>query len=150
MSDEYFMQIAIEESKLGDYPYGAVIVKDGQIIARGHNTGGKDKDSTAHAEVNVIRMAEKNLGKGFLSGCTLYTSSESCPMCTGAELWAGISRVVYGASIAQLMDAGQKQINTSAASIIKTGFAPVELVGGVLADEAIEVVRAWKQAREDQ
>ena len=147
MNDTYFMKIAIEESKLGDYPYGAVVVKENQIIAQGHNTGGQDKDSTAHAEVNVIRMAEKKLGKGNLSGCTLYTSSESCPMCTGAEIWAGISRVVYGASIAQLMEAGQKQINTPAAAIIRTGFAPVELVGGVLEAEAIEVVKVWAQAR---
>lgn len=143
MDDEYYMNIAIEESKNGDWPYGAVIVKDGNIVAQAHNTSKKDKDSTAHAEVNAIRSAETALRNMSLDGCTLYTSSESCPMCTAAEIWAGVKRVVYGASIQQLIDAGQEQINTSSSSIIKTGFDPIELKGGVLANEAIAVVKDW-------
>ena len=113
MNDEYYMEIAIEESKKGDWPYGAVVVKDDKIVSQAHNTSRKDTDSTAHAEVNAIRMAERAIGNMSLEGCTLYTSSEPCPMCTAAEIWASVKRVVYGASIAQLIAAGQEQINTS-------------------------------------
>jgi guanine deaminase len=138
------MRIAIEESKKGDWPYGAVIVKDGVIIATGFNTTTRDRDATAHAEVNVIRAALRILSDSSLKGCTLYTSSESCPMCTGAEIWAGVSRVVFGASIQQLIDVGQPQINTSSEALVKTAFINVALTGGVLADEALEVVRDWR------
>jgi tRNA(adenine34) deaminase len=145
MNDTEFMQIAIEESKKGDWPYGAVVVKDGAIIVKGFNTTIRDRDPTAHAELNVIRAAVRAISELSLKGCTLYTSSESCPMCTGAEIWAGVSRVVFGASIQQLIDVGQPQINTSSAALIKTAFINVELTGGVLAAEALKVVRDWSK-----
>ena len=145
MNDTDFMRIAIEESKKGDWPYGAVIVKDGAIVVKGFNTTTRDRDTTAHAEVNVIRAALRAIPELSLKGYTLYTSSESCPMCTGAEIWAGVSRVVFGASIQQLIDVGQPQINTSSAAIIKTAFITVELTGGVLAAEALKVVRDWRK-----
>jgi tRNA(Arg) A34 adenosine deaminase TadA len=66
-------------------------------------------------------------------------------MCTGAFLWAGVSRVVFGASIRQLIDVGQPQIETSSQSIARTAFCEVELTGGVLAEEALEVVRGWRK-----
>jgi tRNA(adenine34) deaminase len=66
-------------------------------------------------------------------------------MCTGAEIWAGVSRVVFGASIQQLIDVGQPQINTSSAAIINTAFIKVELTGGLLAEEALKVVRDWRK-----
>jgi tRNA(adenine34) deaminase len=145
MNDAEFMRIAIEESKKGDWPYGAVIVKDGAIVAKGFNTATRDRDPTAHAEVNVIRAALKTIPDLSLKGYTLYTSSESCPMCTGAIVWAGVSRVVFGASIQQLIDVGQPQINTSCGALIKTAFINVELTGGVLAAEALKVVRDWRK-----
>jgi guanine deaminase len=145
MNDADFMQIAIEESKKGDWPYGAVIVKDGAIVAKGFNTATRDRDTTAHAEVNVIRAAIKAIPGLSLKGCTLYTSSESCPMCTGAEIWAGVSRVVFGASIQQLIEVGQPQINTSSEALIKTAFIKIEITGGVLAVEALQVVRDCKK-----
>lgn len=145
MNDDYFMQIAIEESKKGDWPYGAVLVKDGMVVAKAFNTSTRDQDMTAHAEVNLIREASKIVPEvPSLNGYTLYTSSESCPMCTGAEIWAGVSRVVYGASIQQLIEIGQPQIDISSQAIIKTGFVKIELKGGVLADEALNVIKHWK------
>ncbi len=66
-------------------------------------------------------------------------------MCTGAFVWAGVSRVVFGASIQQLIDVGQPQINTSSAALINTAFINVELTGGVLAAEALEIVRDWRK-----
>jgi tRNA(adenine34) deaminase len=80
-----------------------------------------------------------------LRGYTLYTSSESCPMCTDAAIWAGVSCVVLGASIQQLIDVGQPQIKTSCGALIKTAFINVELTGGVLAEEALKVVRDWRK-----
>ncbi len=144
-TDEHFMSIAIEESKKGDGPYGAVIVKGGKIIAQTHNTGKRDTDSTAHAEVNAIRLAQKTLGTTKLIGCTLYSSAESCPMCTAAEIWAKLDRVVFGCSIEQLMEVGSNQIELKAQTIIDQGFHPMELVGDILADEAIEVVKNFKK-----
>lgn len=78
-------------------PFGAVIVKDGKVVAEGSNTVTVDNDPTAHAEVNAIRRACAVLGTFDLSGCELYTSCEPCPMCLAACYWAHISRVYYAA-----------------------------------------------------
>ncbi len=76
-------------------PFGAIIEKDGKIIGRGHNTVILSKDPTAHAEINAIRMATKILGTHDLSGCTLYTNAEPCPMCLSAIIWANIKNVYF-------------------------------------------------------
>lgn len=96
------MNQAIEESKANrenNYkkggPFGAAIVKDGKIIASAHNTVVESKDATAHAEVNAIRKASGILNTHDLSGCTLYTSAEPCPMCLSAIVWANIKEVYY-------------------------------------------------------
>ena len=98
--DREFMREAIrladESVKNGGGPFGAVIVKDGQIIAGGANRVTLDNDPTAHAEVNTIREACRKLGTFNLSGCAIYTSCEPCPMCLGAIYWAHISRIYYG------------------------------------------------------
>ena len=78
-------------------PFGAVIVKDGKVVAEGSNTVTVDNDPTAHAEVNAIRRACAVLGTFDLSGCELYASCEPCPMCLAACYWAHISRVYYAA-----------------------------------------------------
>ena len=97
MNNEEFMKIAIEESRANienNYqkggPFGAVIVKDGEIIASAHNTVIESIDATAHAEVNAIRLASQKLKTHDLSGCVLYTSAEPCPMCLSAIIWANI------------------------------------------------------------
>lgn len=77
-------------------PFGVVIVKDGQIIAEGHNEVTSSNDPTAHAEVVVIRRACTHLNSFQLNGCELYTSCEPCPMCLGAIYWARLDRVFYG------------------------------------------------------
>ena len=78
-------------------PFGAVIVKDGKVVAEASNTVTVDNDPTAHAEVNAIRKACAALGTFDLSGCELYTSCEPCPMCLAACYWAHIDRVYYAA-----------------------------------------------------
>jgi guanine deaminase len=79
-------------------PFGAVIVKDGEIIAATGNTVSKDNDPTAHAEVNAIRAACKHLKQSDLKGAIIYTSAEPCPMCLSAIYWANIEEVYYGNS----------------------------------------------------
>ena len=80
----------------GGGPFGAVIVKDGKIVASGANRVTADNDPTAHAEVNAIRKAAAELGTFDLSGCEIYTSCEPCPMCLSAIYWARIGRIYYG------------------------------------------------------
>lgn len=99
-----FMKLAIEEAENGikngeGGPFGCIIVKNGEIVGRGHNQVVKLKDATCHGEVMAIRDACKNLGTFDLSGCELYTTGEPCPMCFGAILWANIDKVYYGCNI---------------------------------------------------
>lgn len=97
-----FLQMAVDESKLsienGSSPFGAVIVKNGQVIAKAHNTVVPDCDATAHAEVNAIRLAGKALGTFDLTGAVLYSSCEPCPMCLNAIKWANIQHVYFAAT----------------------------------------------------
>ena len=98
--DEKFMQMAIDLSlknvQAGGGPFGAVIVKDGEVLATGVNRVTLNNDPTAHAEVSAIRAACEKIGDFRLRGCTIYTSCEPCPMCLAAIYWAGISRIYYG------------------------------------------------------
>lgn len=99
-----FMQQAIAEARAGiagghGGPFGAVVVKDGAIVASGHNCVLKNTDSTCHGEIDAIRKAEQRLQTYDLSGCELYTTGEPCPMCLAAILWANISKVYYGCTL---------------------------------------------------
>ena len=98
--DKAFMREAIrladESVRNGGGPFGAVIVKDGEIIAGRSNSVTLDNDPTAHAEVNTIREACRKLGTFDLSDCVIYTSCEPCPMCLGAIYWAHLRCIYYG------------------------------------------------------
>ena len=102
MGDAAWMAEALVEAEAaareGEIPVGCVIVRDGEIVARGHNLREQTGDPTAHAEVVAIRRAAQALGCWKLDGCTLYVTLEPCPMCAGAISQARISRLVYGAS----------------------------------------------------
>lgn len=87
-------------------PFGAVITFGGKVIAQAANSVTRDNDPTAHAEVNAIRLAAKHLGTFDLSGCTLYTSCEPCPMCLGAIYWARIGTIYYSATRQDAREAG--------------------------------------------
>lgn len=99
-----FMEAAIAEAKTGIMnghggPFGAVVVKDGRIVASGHNSVLKNNDSTCHGEIDAIRKAEQAIGTYDLSGCELYTTGEPCPMCLAAILWANVDKVYYGCTL---------------------------------------------------
>ena len=108
---KHFMQAAIDEAEKNlltndGGPFGAVIVKDGKIIARGHNEVLKNNDPTCHAEMQTIRAACEALGTFDLSGCELYTSCYPCPMCLSATIWANIKVVYYGNTAKDAADIG--------------------------------------------
>ena len=138
--DVRFMKIALNEARRGDYPFGAVIVKDGQILSRGRNLGKTKDDPTAHGEMVAIRRCLAAHGSAALKGATLYTSGEPCAMCMGAIVWCGIGRMVYAASVAQIAEK-MNQINISSADIAaKAPWDPVKITGGLLADEAVPIL----------
>ena len=143
MNREQFMREALIEAKKGDLPYGAVIVKDKEVIIRGYNRCQTDNDVSAHAEINALRAFTKQYGYSLdkLSGYTLYTTCEPCPMCAAACVWAGVSTIVFGASIQQLIDLGNKQIELSCQSVTEKGFSNIEVIGGILADECLELFK---------
>jgi tRNA(adenine34) deaminase len=100
--DEQFMELAIAEAgkaeAIGEVPIGAVIVSDGEVIARCYNKREALQEPTAHAELMAIEEASRKLGTWRLSGCTLYVTLEPCPMCAGAIVLSRIDRLVYGAA----------------------------------------------------
>lgn len=99
-----YMKVAINEALKGIHnahggPFGAVIVKDGKIVGKGHNQVLKNNDPTCHGEIMAIHKACKNLKTFDLTGCEIYTTGQPCPMCLGAILWANIDKVYYGCNI---------------------------------------------------
>jgi tRNA(adenine34) deaminase len=100
-ADSAFMGEAVVEARaaaaMKDVPVGAVLVRDGRVIARGHNRRERDRDPTAHAEMETLRRAAGVLGGWRLGGCTLYVTLEPCVMCAGALVQARLFRLVYGA-----------------------------------------------------
>jgi tRNA(Arg) A34 adenosine deaminase TadA len=99
------------------------------------------RDPTAHGEMVAIRRFLAEHGPEKMKGTTLYTSGESCPMCMGAIVWCGITRVVYGASIAQLATKIGQIMVTDAEIADKTPFADIALTGGVLAEESLKLFK---------
>lgn len=130
-------------------PFGCVIVKDGQVVGRGNNRVTSTNDPTAHAEVVAIREACKTLGDFQLTGCTLYTSCEPCPMCLGAIYWARPDRVVFAATREDAADAGfdDQLIYDELPLPPERRRIPTE--ARVLRDEAQAVFKAWKD-KEDK
>ncbi len=134
--DVYFMELALAEALAaeaeGEVPVGAVVVREGEVIARAHNRPIAAQDPTAHAEVLALRAAAEQLGSYRLTDCDLYVTLEPCAMCAGALVHARIRRLVYGAADPK---AG------AIASHLRLLEAPhlnhrVEVAGGVLAEEA--------------
>jgi tRNA(adenine34) deaminase len=135
--DERFMRLAIDEARRGDFPFGAVIVRDGEVIARGRNLGKTDGDPTAHGEMVAIRRCLADHGPAALAGSTLYTSGEPCAMCMGAIIWCHMGRLVFAASVQQLASKINQIMVSSAEIAASAPLAPITITGGVLADEAM-------------
>lgn len=143
MDDLLFMREALSQARnaraLGEVPVGAVVVKDGRIVATGFNQPISSFDPTAHAEIVALRAAAHALGNYRLPGCELYVTLEPCAMCVGAMLHARIARVIYGASDPKTGACGsvidlfaQEQLNHHA-----------DVRGGVLAEECGALLREF-------
>jgi len=141
--DERFIKLAIEEAKksvqAGGAPIGAVMVKDGKVIATGWSLVWPKKDPSAHGETECMKSACKKLDSLDLSGCTLYSTLESCSMCLGCAGWTELSRIVFGA---YKEDVGENPYELAdyhaeehAKRITPIGGGKIEIVGGVLRDE---------------
>ncbi len=147
-SDLEYMRQAIlmadESVAKGGGPFGAVIVRDGKIIAACSNTVTLDNDPTAHAEVNTIRQACRQLGTFDLAGATIYTSCEPCPMCLGAIYWAGIERIYYGNTRQDAAQAGFSDnfIYEELAKDMSERSVPII---PLLRDEALGSFRLWTE-----
>lgn len=139
--DEAFMREALAEARQGDFPFGAVIVRNGAAAARGRNMGVKSNDPTAHGEMVAIRNFVASHPAAELNGATIYTTGEPCPMCMGAIIWCGFSRVVYGASIEALSTRIGQIMEPSARLAREAPFATIEITGDVLAGEALALFR---------
>lgn len=150
MHDSIFMQQAISQAHnawaLGEVPVGALVVKDGEIIATGFNQPIGTHDPTAHAEIMALRAAAAIVGNYRLPGCELYVTLEPCAMCAGAMMHARLARVVFGASdpktgvcgsIVNLFE--QEKLNHHTA-----------VIGGVMADECGKLLKEFFAARRRQ
>jgi tRNA(adenine34) deaminase len=143
MPDEQYMQLALDQARLawavGEVPVGAVVVRDGEVIATGYNQPIGRHDPTAHAEIMALRAAAEKLGNYRLPGCELYVTLEPCAMCSGAMMHARLARVVYAAvdpktgacgSVLDLFKEEQLNHHT-------------EVMGGVLAGEAGAMLKGF-------
>ena len=147
MTDTYFMERAIELSVRavahGNEPFGAVLVKDNQIVYENENQIYTRHDPTFHAEAGLIRSFVEETGISNLSAYTLYSSCEPCFMCCGAMVWTKLGRLVYAASDIELCGIlGVEGAECSKIVFEKTGAA-TEVVSGVLRDEALKVLEDY-------
>ena len=143
------MRMAIDKTRegiqRGQTPFGACIVSsDGKMVACDHNVVWATTDITAHGEVNTIRAACRVLGSIDLSGSTIYSTTEPCPMCFSAIHWARISRIVYGASIADAKAAGFNELTIANTLMKEKGESPVEISGGCLRAACVALFEEWK------
>ncbi len=145
------MRQAIRKSKRryekGQTPFGACIVKDNKVIACEHNTVFKATDITSHAEIHTIRVACKKLKSINLSGCTIYSTCEPCPMCFSACHWAKIDHIVYGTKIRDAKRFGFNELSISNTQMKKQGKNPLKITSGFLKEENIKLFEFWNKQR---
>ncbi len=148
--DEKFMRLAIAEARgglrRGGGPFGCVIVKNNKVIAADYNRVVRDRDATAHSEIRAIRNAGKRLKTPFLDGCTLYSTTEPCPMCFSACHWARVKRIVYGSGIRDAAGVGLNELRIPAAKLKRIGYDRVGLKGGVLRKECLKIFVEWRKS----
>lgn len=147
--DKQFLREAIALAKQGmnhddGGPFGAVVVKDGVVVGRGHNLVTSTNDPTAHAEVTAIRDACKNLGSFQLNDCTLYSSCEPCPMCFGAIYWARPKRLVYACTRTDAADIGFDDDFIYRELELDIDQRSIE-TNQLLQDEGLGVMKLWTQ-----
>ncbi|UBF29193.1 nucleoside deaminase [Kovacikia minuta CCNUW1] len=142
------IKLAQQAVEKGNQPFGACLVKNGEILLTAENTIHTNHDKTQHAEANLASHANRIFDLETLQDCTLYTSTEPCAMCSGAIYWAGIRRVVFGCSQEKFAEYAGKAIDIPCRVVFAYGHPPTEVVGPVLEEEAIVVHQGyWKTDR---
>jgi len=145
--DERFMRLAIKAAadgvRRGQTPFGSCIVKDGKVVACAHNVVWSAEDITAHAEVTAIRRACRKLDTVDLSGCTVYSTTEPCPMCFSACHWARIDKIIYGTSIKDAKKAGFHELPISDHRMKREGKSKVKVFGGFMKGECAKLFTEW-------
>jgi guanine deaminase len=152
--DARFMRMAMDACQqgidLGQTPFGACIVRDGQVLACTYNQVWNETDPTAHAEVMAIRMACRDLGAIHLEGATIYSTTEPCPMCFAAIHWARISRIVFGGSIEDAQMYGFNELTVSNQSLKEQAGLKVELYPHFMRNDALRLFEYWKKQPDSQ
>jgi tRNA(adenine34) deaminase len=148
--DAAWMELALEQAALaasaGEVPVGACVIKDGEVLGRGHNRNLLDDDPTAHAEIVALRQAAARLGNHRLTGCVMVATIEPCSMCAGALIHARIARLVYGAADPKAGAAG---------SVLQVINHPglnhrMEVTVGVLAGKCSEILQDFFRQKRQQ
>lgn len=150
MTDKEYMDLAIELSNKAYYPYGAVIVKDNQIIGRSDATVPVSQTEFSHAELRAIEDAMEQLGGHLCAeggkGVTIYSSCEPCAMCMGAILYTGIDRLVYGATLEDSSNCVNEILVKSNDIVNSCSNRKIEIVPEFQRDEAVKVLKKWKSS----
>ncbi len=148
MDPSDLMRLAIEKCRaglaLGQSPFGCAIARDGELLSCSHNTVVLTTDITAHAEVNAIREACRQIGDIFLEGAIVATTCEPCPMCMAALHWARVETVYYGATIADADTAGFNELQLPAAELLRLGGSKLKLVPNILKMDCCKLFDEWK------
>ena len=137
------LRLAERSVEHGNHPFGALLVKDGEVILTAENAVNTENDVTRHAELVLVSRASKTLTPEALAQCTLYTSTEPCAMCAGAIFWAGIPRVVYACSAETLGEIAGSTFVVPSRELFARGLPVVEVVGPILEEEAAQLHRAF-------
>lgn len=141
------MQLAIEKCRqgiaAGQSPFGCAIARDERLLSCSHNTVVLTTDITAHAEMNAIRAANREIGNIFLEGAIVATTCEPCPMCMAALHWSRVDTVYYGATIADADEAGFNELQLTAAKLLQVGGSKLKLVPQILPDECKQLFSEW-------
>jgi tRNA(Arg) A34 adenosine deaminase TadA len=146
--DLRFMRVAIDVARRakdkGNHPFGAVLVDEqGHILMEAENTVVTERDCTGHAETNLMRQASRKYDRDFLARCTLYTSTEPCPMCAGAIFWGNVRRVVYGLSEEGLYEMigedAEEVLYLPCRELLGKGKKRIEVIGPILEEETRRV-----------
>ncbi|MBK7405733.1 MAG: nucleoside deaminase [Phycisphaerales bacterium] len=144
------MSLAIEEARsgiaAGQSPFGAVIVRAGEVVARGHNHVWAWTDPSAHAEVVCIREAGRVLQKIDFAGCEMYTTCEPCPMCASAIHWANLDAVAFGARIADAEAAGFRELRLPIERLYEGGGSHVRVIPGVMREDCVRLFQEWDRS----
>lgn len=154
MQPSDLMRMAIEKCRAGiaagQSPFGCAIARGDQLLACAHNTVVLSTDITAHAEMNAIREACREVGSIFLDRAAAATTCEPCPMCMAALHWARVDTVYYGATIADADEAGFNELQLPAERLLELGQSKVKLVPLVLPDECRQLFAEWKHNQNRQ